>query len=249
MAASPLFMSAAPRPYSMPSAMTGVNGSLRHSSSGPGGTTSVCPAKQNTGRHGSALRPEIVDRTEAQALHLEADGLEPLDHERLAAAVRRGSPRRARSSRGSASSVRDIRIAGSAGRRRRLAQIPKAPRPTAAISTHAGIARPRKPPVDLGALAGPGQNLDEHVGQRKHLEHEVERGAARRHGARRQALDVQLAHGDADRGERRDADQGGKDAPAAPALGIDAARPAERRFRSRIRRRAGICTADRARGA
>ena len=29
--------------------MTGVNGSLRHSSSGPVGTTSVWPAKQSTG--------------------------------------------------------------------------------------------------------------------------------------------------------------------------------------------------------
>ena len=48
-AASPLFMSAAPRPYKRPSLITGRNGSPCHSSSGPVGTTSVCPAKQNTG--------------------------------------------------------------------------------------------------------------------------------------------------------------------------------------------------------
>src|ERR1700678_582679 len=49
MAARPLFMSAAPRPYNKPSLMTGLKGSLCHSSSGPEGTTSVWPAKQNTG--------------------------------------------------------------------------------------------------------------------------------------------------------------------------------------------------------
>ena len=42
-------MSAAPRPYSIPPSITGVNGSVRQASVGPDGTTSVCPAKQNTG--------------------------------------------------------------------------------------------------------------------------------------------------------------------------------------------------------
>jgi hypothetical protein len=48
-AASPLFMSAAPRPYSTPSRISGWNGCDFHSSSGPVGTTSVWPAKHNTG--------------------------------------------------------------------------------------------------------------------------------------------------------------------------------------------------------
>ena len=43
-------MSAAPRPYSRPSRIVGVNGSLSHSVGGPVGTTSVCPAKHNRGR-------------------------------------------------------------------------------------------------------------------------------------------------------------------------------------------------------
>ena len=42
-------MSAAPRPYSMPSRMVGVNGSLCHLSTGPVGTTSVWPAKHISG--------------------------------------------------------------------------------------------------------------------------------------------------------------------------------------------------------
>src|SRR4051812_23104122 len=43
------FMSAAPRPNSLPSRTVGTNGSERHSASGPVGTTSVWPAKQTTG--------------------------------------------------------------------------------------------------------------------------------------------------------------------------------------------------------
>src|SRR5207237_496913 len=43
------FMSAAPRPKSLPSRMLGTKGSECHSPSGPVGTTSVCPAKQTTG--------------------------------------------------------------------------------------------------------------------------------------------------------------------------------------------------------
>ena len=49
-AAIDAFMSQAPRPYSMPSRMTGTNGSLCQRSSGPVGTTSVWPAKHTTGR-------------------------------------------------------------------------------------------------------------------------------------------------------------------------------------------------------
>jgi hypothetical protein len=48
-AAIPLFMSAAPRPNSWPSRITGSNGSECQCSSGPAGTTSVWPAKQSTG--------------------------------------------------------------------------------------------------------------------------------------------------------------------------------------------------------
>src|SRR3954468_3000780 len=43
------FMSAAPRPNSLPSRTVGTNGSECHSESGPVGTTSVWPAKQTTG--------------------------------------------------------------------------------------------------------------------------------------------------------------------------------------------------------
>ena len=49
MAAREVFMSAAPRPYSRPSRSVGTNGSDSHWSSGPVGTTSVCPAKQTSG--------------------------------------------------------------------------------------------------------------------------------------------------------------------------------------------------------
>ena len=44
-----VFMSAAPRPYNLPSRSVGSNGSESHFSTGPVGTTSVCPAKQTTG--------------------------------------------------------------------------------------------------------------------------------------------------------------------------------------------------------
>ena len=39
-------MSLAPLPYKIPSFNKGVKGSESHSFSSPGGTTSVCPAKQ-----------------------------------------------------------------------------------------------------------------------------------------------------------------------------------------------------------
>ena len=42
-------MSLAPLPYRIPSFIVGVKGSESHSSSSPGGTTSVCPAKQMFG--------------------------------------------------------------------------------------------------------------------------------------------------------------------------------------------------------
>ena len=48
-AAIEVFMSAAPRPYSLPSRRVGVNGCECHWSTGPVGTTSVWPANTNTG--------------------------------------------------------------------------------------------------------------------------------------------------------------------------------------------------------
>ena len=48
-AATDTFMSAAPRPNRSPSRSVGVNGSLVHRSTGPGGTTSTCPARQTSG--------------------------------------------------------------------------------------------------------------------------------------------------------------------------------------------------------
>ncbi len=55
-AAMEVFMSLAPRPYSLPSRCVGTKGGLLHCSSGPVGTTSVWPAKTSTGR--SAPVPE-----------------------------------------------------------------------------------------------------------------------------------------------------------------------------------------------
>src|SRR5690349_16598766 len=49
-AAMDVFMSAAPRPYRFPSRIVGTKGSECHFSSGPGGTTSVWPARATTGR-------------------------------------------------------------------------------------------------------------------------------------------------------------------------------------------------------
>jgi hypothetical protein len=55
----------------------------RQSSSGPVGTTSVCPAKQNTGPSRPRFAQKFVDRPERQILDLKA---EPL------AAVRSAAP-------------------------------------------------------------------------------------------------------------------------------------------------------------
>jgi hypothetical protein len=41
----PDFMSQAPRPYILPSLMTGENGGVSHMSSGPAGTTSQWPCR------------------------------------------------------------------------------------------------------------------------------------------------------------------------------------------------------------
>src|SRR5258708_11396539 len=48
-AAVEVFMAAAPRPYSLPARTLGSKGSECHFSRGPGGTTSVCPARTTSG--------------------------------------------------------------------------------------------------------------------------------------------------------------------------------------------------------
>src|SRR6266849_5304419 len=77
-AATEVFMSAAPRPKSLPSRSVGSNGSECHFSSGPGGTTSVWPASTTSGfaspwriqrfttslqRNTSALKPSGARRS------------------------------------------------------------------------------------------------------------------------------------------------------------------------------------------
>ena len=71
-AATPDFMSAAPRPYRRPSRIVGSNGALVHASGGPGGTTSVWPRNTSTGAPFAVRRPEIVDVAVAQVLDREA---------------------------------------------------------------------------------------------------------------------------------------------------------------------------------
>ena len=66
---------------------TGSNGSLRHSSERPGRHHIGMAGEAKHRAAAAALRPEIIDRTEAQVLDLEADRLQTLDHQRLAAAV------------------------------------------------------------------------------------------------------------------------------------------------------------------
>ncbi len=83
-------MSAAPRPYSRPSLMTGSKGSVRHSSSGPEGTTSVCPAKQNTGPPLPRLAQKLSTGPKRRLSTLKPDRRQPLDHQRLASAVASG---------------------------------------------------------------------------------------------------------------------------------------------------------------
>src|SRR5262245_21492990 len=84
------FMSAAPRPYSLPSRMVGTKGSECHSDSGPVGTTSVWPAKQTTGAcvprraHrlvtspnfiGSHLKPAAASRLESRSWQPPSSGV------------------------------------------------------------------------------------------------------------------------------------------------------------------------------
>ena len=65
-AASEDFMSAAPRPYSTPSRIVGAKGGEDHALSGPGGTTSVWPAKHSTG----AAMPRRAHRLQTPPLSM-----------------------------------------------------------------------------------------------------------------------------------------------------------------------------------
>src|SRR5208337_4221615 len=119
----------------------------------------AAPLLERTGRHhigvpreakqgtlDPAPRPQVVDRAEAQVFHAETDGLQPFAHQALAAAVGRAH-RGARDelagqrqgARGLAARHQNRSIGG---RRLRLFHTPQAPRPSAAISTQAGMASP-----------------------------------------------------------------------------------------------------------
>ncbi len=100
-AAIEVFMSAAPRPYSLPSRCAGVNGSLVHCSSGPVGTTSVWPANTTVRpRPGAgfeaagALGPQVGDaegfRPAFDGFADEAQRLQSLADDALALPVFRG---------------------------------------------------------------------------------------------------------------------------------------------------------------
>ena len=77
MAAMPLFMSAAPRPYSTPSRMSGWNGSECQAFARPGGHHVGVAGKTQQRRCLPAHRPEVVDLAEAQSLDPEAQRFEP----------------------------------------------------------------------------------------------------------------------------------------------------------------------------
>ena len=143
MAASPLFMSAAPRPYRKPSRTTGAKGSLCHSSSGPGGTTSVCPAKQNSGPDSPRRAHKLSTWPKRRFSTLKPSASQPLAHERLTAAVG-GTDRGSRHQVAGQSQGIGHQNLRTGGRRRRLAQSPQSARHTAAISTQPGMESPRK---------------------------------------------------------------------------------------------------------
>jgi hypothetical protein len=84
------FMSAVPRPQRQPSRSVGTNGAERHASAGPVGTTSVCPAKQSSGPWSPRRAQKFSTSPKRMRSIGEAGGLEPLDHQRLAAGILRG---------------------------------------------------------------------------------------------------------------------------------------------------------------
>ncbi len=91
-AAIEVFMSPAPRPYSLPSRWVGMNGSLVHCSSGPVGTTSVWPANTTVSAPaaGRAPGPQVGDpkvaRPAFDGFADEAQRRQPLAEQCLAAA-------------------------------------------------------------------------------------------------------------------------------------------------------------------
>ena len=70
--------------------MVGLKGSVRHSSSGPVGTTSVWPAKHSTGPPVPRVAQKFSTLPKSSFSILKPAVCEPLDHQLLAAAVRRG---------------------------------------------------------------------------------------------------------------------------------------------------------------
>ena len=212
----------------------GVAGEAEHRSAGP------------------ALGPEIVHRPEAQVLDGEAYGLEAIDHQRLAAAVG-GTDRRAcnqllRQHQGIGLRRRRHQKRSTGAWRRRLIHTPKTPKHRAAMSTQPGIASPKKLQVTLGAFARAGQHLDQHLAQREHLEHEIERGPAGRHAALGQALDVQMPHRHPDGGERGKGEER-RHTRACPRSPGRAPPRSGRAGPGRTRRLAERCTAGKAPGA
>ena len=177
---------------SRPSLITGTNGSVRHSSSGPVGTTSVCPAKQNTGpplprlaqklstgpkRRLSTLKPMASSRSIISAWQPPSVGL---------------TEARAISSSVSCRVASDIRSAAPAAWRRRLTHTSKAAEHERRDQHPRRHGESQEAPGHLGAFTGAGQHLDQHLAQGEHLEHEIERCAAGRDAARRQTLNIQM---------------------------------------------------------
>ncbi len=154
----------------------------------------------------AALGPKIIDRAETQALDGEARGREPLDHQRLAAAVG-----------GTDGLTRNQllgQLQGLGHQKRKHRRLAAQVDPHSPGAEHHGADQhprrhrePEKFPGYLGALAGAGEHLDQHLAQRKHLEHEIERCAACRHAVGGQALEIQMPQRHADRGQRRQAEQ------------------------------------------
>ena len=80
-------MSAAPRPYSMPSRIVGSNGGLNHVLHRAGGHHIGVSGKHHDGAGRAAPRPEIVHVAEAHPLDPEAELFQAFDEDVLAARV------------------------------------------------------------------------------------------------------------------------------------------------------------------
>src|SRR5437868_6343958 len=73
-AAIEVFMSAAPRPYSLPSRWVGLKGSERHCSTGPVGTTSVWPANTSSGAPVPLRAHRLVTPFDSTTSHTKPSG-------------------------------------------------------------------------------------------------------------------------------------------------------------------------------